>query len=171
MQAGNVLGFNGAAAQQQAIDQIKAMPGYQFNMDEGRRAIEAQAAFKGLGEGSTLGRSLVQFGQDYAQNAVDKYLQNVNTQTGFGLNAAQSAAGNMTNAAGQGALLSANLGSDLSNLYSDTANSAIAASAPAQQTLQNFLQNTPYGSNITSNLNNQTKSALSSMYGNLFKFK
>lgn len=62
------LGANGAAAQQQAFDNFVNSPGYQYNFDEGQRAINNNAALGGtLKSGANL-KGLQQFGQNLYAN-------------------------------------------------------------------------------------------------------
>lgn len=58
-------GYN-AQTQQNAFDKFRATPGYQFGLDEGRKAVEAGAAARGgLYSGAAM-KALQKYGNDYA---------------------------------------------------------------------------------------------------------
>lgn len=118
---------------------VAATPGYQFQMDQGTKAIERQGAAKGmLGSGNTL-TALTQYGQGLAQNFYGMYMDNLAriVQEGSGatmqLSANQVAEGNtygqISTQAGQAQLaaqsdIGAARASALNNkasLYMDTA--------------------------------------------------
>lgn len=61
----------------QVAAKIEATPGYQFQMDQGTKAIERQGAAKGMvGSGNTL-TSLAQYGQGLAENYYGMYMDNL----------------------------------------------------------------------------------------------
>jgi hypothetical protein len=97
----------GTAAPARSIsDMLKATPGYQFRLDEGRKTVEAGAAAAGgLNSGKTL-KALTQYGQNYATGIYGDHMnrlanlanigQTATTQTGqWGQNYAQNAGNNM----------------------------------------------------------------------------
>lgn len=83
-----------------------ASPGYQFRMDQGRKAIEASAAARGgLFSGAT-GQALNEFGQGLASQEYDTYFNRLAGLTSTGLAAAgnQAQAGNAFTQFGSNAL-------------------------------------------------------------------
>lgn len=89
----DLLGFNGADAQQAAITSIQADPGYQFRLEEGNREVKKQLSNLGLTEGTTLGRSLTEFGQNFATQEIQNRLANSLAIGQQGLQAASQASG------------------------------------------------------------------------------
>ncbi len=61
--------------QKDAFAAFRAMPGYQFGLDEGNKQVQASAAARGgLNSGATL-KALLKFGQNYAdQQGVTPYM-------------------------------------------------------------------------------------------------
>lgn len=58
---------------QAAFDRFRSTPGYQFRLDEGRKATEASAAARGgLNSGSTL-KALLRYGQNVADQGYNDY--------------------------------------------------------------------------------------------------
>jgi hypothetical protein len=54
------------------MEQVQSSPGFQFRLGEGMKALERSAAAKGTLLTGATGKSLAQFGQDYASNEYDK---------------------------------------------------------------------------------------------------
>lgn len=93
-------------------------PGYQFGLDQGMQAIEGSAAARGnLMSGSTL-QALQSFGQDYATNAYDNWLNRV----GGIMSTGQASAG-------QQAALGQNFANNQSNILSQKGNALAAGQA------------------------------------------
>lgn len=96
-------------SQQSAFDLWRSTPGYQFNLDEGRKQLEASAAARGgLYSGQAL-KALTQYGQNYADRTYGDYMnrlagisgiaQTVNAQNQqAGMNYANQAGANLINA-------------------------------------------------------------------------
>jgi hypothetical protein len=77
---------------------FQATPGYQFNLDEGARAINAQMAARGMLDSTARGRALSRFSQGLAAQEYNNYLNRLGALSGVG----QTAATNL-GMAGQGA--------------------------------------------------------------------
>lgn len=78
----------------QVSDIITATPGYQFQLDQGTKALERQGAAKGmLGSGNTL-FGLQQYGQQLAQNSYQSYMQNLSNIVAQGTGATMAIADN-----------------------------------------------------------------------------
>lgn len=93
---------------QEVADRITSTPGYQFQMDQGTKAIERQGAAKGmLGSGNTL-MALTQYGQQLGQNFYGMYMDNLARITEQGSGATMQLAANQVNQSKDyGALLEA----------------------------------------------------------------
>lgn len=74
-------------------------PGYQFRMDEGKRAITGNAAARGLIDSGTLGKGLIKYGQDYASNEFGAHYNRIAGVADQGRAAAGTASGIITNTA------------------------------------------------------------------------
>lgn len=119
--------LSGLWALMQDPNSVTKMPGYQFRLDEGVKALDRGAAARGMLNSGASGKALMRYGQDYASS---EYGQNFNrlaalagvgqTATGQGVAAGQSAAGAMGNA-----YLSA--GNARGSAYSGTANAVNSA--------------------------------------------
>lgn len=96
--------------QRQAMfDLWRSTPGYQFNLDEGRKQYESSAAARGGLLSGKAGKDLLKLGQNYADRTYDDYTnslrlaagqgQLVGSQSGqAGMNFANQAGANMINA-------------------------------------------------------------------------
>jgi hypothetical protein len=78
--------------------EFQTTPGYQFNLDEGARAINAQMAARGMLGSTARGRALSRFSQGLAAQEYNNYLNRLGALSGVG----QTAATNL-GMAGQGA--------------------------------------------------------------------
>jgi hypothetical protein len=80
-------------------------PGYQFNLNEGNKAINSAAAARGLGNSGATLKALTRYGQDYASNeyskAYDRNFNRLSTLAGYGNNASSANSAN-AGAYGQG---------------------------------------------------------------------
>jgi hypothetical protein len=120
----NLLGLNGQPAADAAMAQFQQSPGYQFQFDEGMRALEAGQAAQGmLRSGATLKREM-EFGQGLANQDFTNYYNRLNALSTLGQN---SAAGGATTA-GQAASAALNGANAQSSIYGNTA-SALGGTA------------------------------------------
>jgi len=107
-------------------------PGYQFRLEQGRKAIEGSAAARGsLNSGATL-KALERYGQDYAsneyQNAYNRDYQRLSQVAGLGANANS----NLMSASGQYGTNLASLLSGYGNAVSNNITGLGNANAAAQ---------------------------------------
>lgn len=114
-QANNQLaalyGLNGNGAQAAAQANWQNTPGYQFALDQGLQAVNADAARKGQLLSGNNQRAVQQFGTGLAQQTYNNYLQNLLGQQQQGL----SAAGGVGTAGLTGANAAANAGQARAN--------------------------------------------------------
>ena len=84
----DLLGLNGPDAAKTAMDRFQTSPGYQFQMEQGLRGIDAGAASKGiLRSGATL-KAEETFGQGLANQDFTNYYNRLYNMAGQGLTAA-----------------------------------------------------------------------------------
>jgi len=108
-------------SQLQAFDAFRNTPGYQFGLDQGKRAVESSAAARGgLNSGATL-KALTKFGNDYAdQQGFTPYMNRLAGLFG----GAQTAAGQMGS---YGTNFANNYGQNLQSAAQARANSTYAS--------------------------------------------
>ena len=134
---------------QAAFDLWRGTPGYQFNLDEGRKQLESSAAARGgLYSGAAL-KDLTQYGQNYADRTYGDHMnrlagvagqaQTINAQNAaMGQNYANNAGANLMHSGAQRA----------SGLYQQGQNNAqftAGAFGLANQGLQGWLQKNQWG--------------------------
>lgn len=88
---------NSQSSAESISDMLTKTPGYQFQLNQGLQGVARQAAAGGLGASGNALVAANQYSQDYAQNAHQGYLSNLNTVMQQG----QSAATNVANANAQ----------------------------------------------------------------------
>lgn len=84
----NLLGLNGTAAQQAAIDQIKQGPAYASAMESGSNLITQNAAATGGLRGGNTQDALGRYGGDLLTNLVQNQFTNLGGLTSLGQNSA-----------------------------------------------------------------------------------
>ena len=80
---------------------IQSMPGYQFNLQQGNQAVQRDLAAKGLLGSGAAGKALTQYGQGYAMNASNQYLNGLQSLAGLGQTSAQATGAAGMNTANQ----------------------------------------------------------------------
>lgn len=88
------LGLNGTDNQQAAYDSYMTGPGFDFEMDNGIRALDASAAARG---GLYSGKNMMaqqKFGQGLYAGRLNDYLNRLGNQTQVGMQGAQGITGN-----------------------------------------------------------------------------
>ncbi len=117
---GNFYGLGGTSPDYQKI--LSGLPGYQFQMQSGTKAVDQNLAARGLLQSGAAGKALTQYGQGLGQSYAGQYAAGLSGLAGMGENAAAmtgtagaNAAGNISanqtyagNATGQGYINSAN---------------------------------------------------------------
>lgn len=83
-QMSNMLGLNGAPAQNQGFQNWQNSTGYQFGKDQGMQSITGNAATQGLlNSGSTL-KAMNTYGQNYADSKYGDYMSQLQGLLGSG---------------------------------------------------------------------------------------
>ncbi len=80
---------------------IQSLPGYQFNLQQGNQAVQRDLAAKGLLDSGAAGKALTQYGQGYAMNASNQYLNGLQSLAGLGQTSAANTGAAGANAANQ----------------------------------------------------------------------
>jgi hypothetical protein len=80
---------------------IQQMPGYQFNLQQGEQSTQRDLAARGLLGSGAAGKALTQYGQGYAMNASNQYLNGLQSIAGIGQTSVQSTGQAGMNAANQ----------------------------------------------------------------------
>lgn len=137
----NLLGLNGTAggdASSPAFNNYLNSTGYDFQMDQGQRAITGSAAAKGLLNSGATGKALTTFGQNLGATTFNNYLGQLNTQSAQGITAAGQigqAGSSGGTAAGTAAV---NGGNAMANGISTAANQVGGAVANNMPKINNF---------------------------------
>ena len=108
--------------------QIRNEPGYQFQRNEGMRALNANAAARGMTYSGAQAKALQQYGNDYATNKLNESYNRLASIAGIG----QQATGSVANA-GQ------NYASGVGNNLIGMGNANAAAALMRGSTYQNML--------------------------------
>lgn len=95
----DLLGLNGPEAATAAMDRFRTSPGYQWQLDQGLRAVDAAAAAKGMGRSGAVLKAEQEYGQGLADQEFGNYYNRLFGLSTQGLNAAggvASAANNLS---------------------------------------------------------------------------
>lgn len=123
----DAIGLNGPDAQQRAFANFRADPGYQYQQDEGQRAIEASSAARGgVLNGGTL-RALQRTSQGIADQGYNSYLSRFMNLTNTGENAAARTGELGAAAAGQEGGYITNAGNAAAGSYLNMGNQVTGA--------------------------------------------
>jgi hypothetical protein len=110
-QLGNLLGLNGASGNQSALTALQNTPGYQFQLQQGDAAINAQAAASGQNASGNQAIALSNYNQGLAGTTYNQAVQNLMPFLGASQNAASGIAG-----------VNTGLGNQTANQYDTLAN-------------------------------------------------
>ncbi len=92
-QLGNLLGLNGAGGNATALQTLQNTPGYQFQLDQGDNAINAQAAATGMNASGNQALALSKFNQGLAGTTYNNYVSQLQPYLGASNAAASGIAG------------------------------------------------------------------------------
>lgn len=114
-QTANLLGLNGQPAADAAMSTFQSSPGYQYQLSQGLKAVDAGAAATGmLRSGSTM-QAEQTLGNNLANQNFSQYISQLNGLSNYGITAAGGQASTDTSAAGQQASIYGNTVSGLSS--------------------------------------------------------
>lgn len=83
----DTLGLNGAAGTARAVNAFQTAPGYQFQLQEGQKALERSAAARGNLFSGATGKGLIRYGQGVANQAYGTYQDRLSGLATLGENA------------------------------------------------------------------------------------
>ena len=135
----DATGANGPAGNARATTNFQANPGYQFQLDQGLKAIDRGAASKGLVNSGNLLTSEQNYGTGLANQSYQQYVQNLSPYLQQGTAAATGIAGVDT---GLGGLLNTSYGNQGNLAYNTQAgvgNAQAAADISNQNASNAFL--------------------------------
>jgi len=137
---------------------IQSLPGYQFNLDQGNQAVQKNLAANGLLDSGAAQKALTQYGQGYAMNASNQYLNGLQSLAGLGQTSVANTGAAGTNAANQIGSNQIYAGNAQASGYANQANAINSGLSGlsgiyGQYTQQQNLQNTYQGSNAYYNAN------------------
>lgn len=112
-QTANLLGLNGQPAADAAMTTFQASPGYQYDLTQGLRAVDAGAAAQGMTRSGATLKAEQTLGTNLANQDFQQYVTNLNGLANMGQSSAVGQANVATNAAGQQASIYGNEGSAL----------------------------------------------------------
>lgn len=130
--AGNASGANGPDGYAQAMQDFQASPGYQFQLSEGLRAVDASASSRGMLSSGATQKAAQRYGQGLASQDFGQYYNRLlgitqlgqNSAAGVGAQGIQTgnamAAGALNTGAGI-AQTTASAGSTQASIYGNTA--------------------------------------------------
>lgn len=153
-----LLGENGTTAAQQAAAQAnwQNTPGYQFALQQGMNAINADAAAKGQAISGNNQQAIQQYGTGLANQTYNNYLQNLENQIGTGVNAAGGVATGMAGVGNAQAGKSGAAATNQNNLVAGATNALFPSSGINLNALLGNAANTnflPNGANNNGILN------------------
>jgi len=120
-QTGALQGQYGPEAQAGAFDAFRTSPGYQWQLDQGLRAVDAGAAARGmLRSGATL-KAEQAFGQGLADQEFTNYYNRLFALSGQGLTASDTVARAATGIGGNMSQVEQNAGNAQSSIYGNAA--------------------------------------------------
>lgn len=111
----NLLGLNGNASQQSAIDAIQNSPLFQSQLQQGNNAILQQAAATGGLRGGNVQAAIGQFAPNLLNQAVQNQFANLGSLSSYGLGAATGTGNAAQSMASQNSALFGNIGQAQAN--------------------------------------------------------
>lgn len=125
------LGLQGQDKQAQIVSAFQSSPGYQFALEEGKKAREASAAAKGTLMSGGMLKELTAYGQGMANQDYGNWQQQLTNMAQFGGQMGENAAGREMQGASQLSDITQRTGTQVGQSYTDQgtqeANAALAA--------------------------------------------
>lgn len=138
----DLLGLNGAAAQQAAITNLQGSPLYQSLFGNGQNTILANAAATGGLRGGNTQTSLANFGRDTLAGVIQSQLANLGGVSEQGQNAAAQTGQYGANAANQVSALYNNTGTTQANAALTAGGASVGATNSIVSSLTGLANNT-----------------------------
>jgi hypothetical protein len=117
LDVGNLAGVNGADAAHQAMGGFTTSPGYQFQMQEGLKSIDAGAAARGMLTSGQTQQAEMQYAQGLASQDFGNYYNRLLGLSQMGQQAAGTSANASMTAGRENADTYASAGTALANVY------------------------------------------------------
>jgi hypothetical protein len=124
---------------------IQSLPGYQFNLQQGEQSTQRDLAAKGLLGSGAAAKALTQYGQGYAQNASNSYLNGLQSLSGIGQTAATNTGQAGMNAANQIGSNQIYAGNAQASGYANQANAVNQGLSGLSGIFGNYAQQQQYG--------------------------
>jgi hypothetical protein len=138
----DLLGLNGQDAANAAMAKFQSSPGYQFQLSQGERAVDAGAAAKGFARSGAAMQAEQEFGSGLAASDFGNYWNRLQQLSGSGLTAAGGIAGAATGGASNIAQTDASAANATSGIYGNVAGSlsGTANQLLGSQQFQNYIK-------------------------------
>jgi hypothetical protein len=138
----DLLGLNGQPAADAAMAKFQSSPGYQFQLNQGLRTVDAGAAAKGFARSGAALQAEQEFGQGLAASDFGNYWNRLQQLSGSGLTAAGGIAGAATGGASNIAQTDASAATAQSGIYGNEASSlgGTANQLLGNQQFQNYIK-------------------------------
>lgn len=140
-QYANITGVNGPDAATKATADFTASPGYQWQLGQGERAVDAGAAAKGMLRSGATMKGETDYAEGLAKQDFGSYVSRLNDLAGFGIKGAFGQAGTDTSAAGQQASIAGNETAGITNAIG-----GLAGNKDIQNTLAKYFSTPSSGS-------------------------
>jgi hypothetical protein len=138
----DLLGLNGQDAANAAMAKFQSSPGYQFQLSQGERAVDAGAAAKGFARSGAAMQAEQEFGQGLASSDFGNYWNRLQQLSGSGLSAAGGIASAATGGASNIASTDRGAAGAESSIYGNVAGSlgGTANQLLGNQQFQNYIK-------------------------------
>lgn len=132
-QQSNLLGLGGQDAATKAMSTFQASPGYQYQLQQGLRGVDAGAAARGmLRSGATL-QAEQTLGNNLANQDFGNYFNRLNGLTNFGFGATNNFANVLSGQATNQEQIATQAGTQLASIYGNTAKNLQGVAGTAYQ--------------------------------------
>lgn len=158
LQQQNLLGLNGQNAANAAMSTYQTSPGYQWQVSEGLRGVDAGAAAKGLTRSGANEKAELSYAQELANTDFSNYYNRLNSMTGTGASAAAGQATANTTTGQEVATTATNAGTAQSSIYGNEASGL-------SSTINKLLSNTQFQNAISGTSNSGTSNVNTTFSG------
>lgn len=138
----NLLGLNGQNAADTAMSTFQTSPGYQWQLSEGLRGVDAGAAAKGMTRSGATLKGEINYAQGLADQDFTDYYNRLSSMTSTGATAAGQQASANTSTGSQVATNATNAGNTQSSIYGNEASGL-------SSTINKLFSNTAFQSAIS----------------------
>lgn len=118
------LGLNPNISQEDIYAKFRNSPGYQAALEQGQKSRERSAAARGMTQSGALLKELTKYGQDYADQRYNQYMDRLGNMAGMGANLSQFNAGNAMQTGNSLAGMGTNLANIIAQMYGNQGENA-----------------------------------------------